>query len=418
MAGRFQFPVVRGRNTASCASVPGRPGRGLARVFAVPGLVALAVVSWLLVTPVRAAPGEAERATRVLRAEDFRLFRHGEIKTGRPFAFDVDEQGKLWQGNTGEFWVHDTRTGQASRVAPPELKGMTLSSVFCFQGKIVVAHQVADHITVYDPATRKAATVALPGKKPNVWYGTKAAGKLLLFDRSDDGGVLVLDSPAGPVRKLAAVVGKFPAGGKMLPDGRVLVGTYPVRTYQFFDPVREVVTGEIPYPTPDAGLSGVFVHEGLLYAADSAAGRLVVYNLKEQRWLEPIAVPDYKKVFGFIGGGFQLGSAGYFCLSTYAHQSRLDPATGKLIVPPNADLGVDGRAHHFLDRFLVFDAATRKFSYLVAPAQPDGYPLVCYSHVEGEKVFITGYVVPLDADGGPGKKAGDWIVWERRGAGR
>lgn len=46
---------------------------------------------------------------------------------------------------------------------------MTLSSVFCFQGKVVVAHQVADHITVYDPATQKAATVALPGKKPNVW---------------------------------------------------------------------------------------------------------------------------------------------------------------------------------------------------------------------------------------------------------
>lgn len=357
-------------------------------------------------------------ASRALTADDFVLYRHGEIKTGRPFAFDIDKDGVLWQGNTGAFWLHDLRTGKASTIAPPELKDLALSSVICFRDKIVVVHQTSDYATAYDPATKKVTRIPLPGKHPIVWYGGVIAGKLFLFDRSDDGGVLIFDAIDKPPRKIAARDGKFPSGGRAMGDGRAMLSTYPNKTFQIFDPVAEKIVDEIPYPDQDVSITGTMFHEGVMYCTDSSGGRILPCDLKTKRWLDPIPTPDHKKVYGFLGGGFQVGSVGYFCLSTYAYQSKLDPATGKLILPPNADIGIDGKPHHFLDRFLTFDAATKKFGYLVAPKQSDGYPLICYSLVKGDDVIITGYVIPFDKNGDLAKELGDWIVWQARGAKR
>ena len=59
-----------------------------------------------------------------------------------------------------------------------------------------------------------------------------------------------------------------------------------------------------------------------------------------------------------------MGSKGYFCLSSYAFQSRLNVETGEIVLPDGWDLGVDGHFPRFLERFLVFDAKTREFGYL------------------------------------------------------
>ncbi|MCX5662220.1 MAG: hypothetical protein NTW19_21285 [Planctomycetota bacterium] len=376
----------------------------------------------LLALALFSAPSRAENAstqpttqpTSLLTPADLTLFRHPEIKTARPFGFDIDDQGLLWQGNQGAFWVHDTKTGKAHSVAPPELAGLALSGCVCFQGKIVVVHQICDHATVYDPATKTARKLPLPGSKTNVWNACRADDKLLLFDRSDDGGILIVDDLDKPVRKIPAVKGRWPNGGRQLADGRVLFGSEPGRLFQFFDPKTETLGQEIPYPPGDISFSGGMLHDDILYLADAAAGRLIPYSLKENRWLDPIPTPDRGVIYGFIGGGFQRGSVGYFCLSTYNHPSRLDPATGKLIIPPHADIGVDGKPHHFLDRFLAFDARTRTFSYLQVPPQKDGYPLICYSLQRGNDTYITGYVIPFAPDGSLAKEAGDWIVWQSK----
>lgn len=378
-----------------------------------PLLMALMILSCLSALAFAQPAGAGKRDDAPLTADDLTFHRHSNIKTGRPFGFDLDDQGRIWQGNTGAFWVHDPRTGTASIFTAPELDGLAISSAAFFRGKIIAVHQVCDHATIFDPATRVAKKLPLPGTKTNVWYAGAVGEKFYFYDRSDDGGILILDDFDKPVRKIPAVKGRWPSGGRLLPDGRVLIASEPGRLLQFFDPKTDTLGEEVPFPPGDVSFAGIMLYDDVIYCTDAAAGRLMPYSLKEKRWLEPIPTPDYKKVYGFIGGGFQRGSVGYFCLSTYAHPSRLDPATGKLIIPPNADIGVDGQPHHFLDRFLTFDAKTRQFGYLVAPAQKDGYPLICYSMQRGDKTFITGYVIPFAPDGTLAKELGDWIVWER-----
>lgn len=375
---------------------------------------ALLSIVWLLLGSAAAAQAPA-RACRTLEPADLRLARCRDLQTHRPFAFDVDEKGVLWQGCSEVLMAYDSRAGETRTFSPPELKGRSISSVLCFRGRVVVVHQLCDHVTIFDPLRAACSSLPLPGTGTNIWFGTVANGKLLLFDRSDHGGVLFLDSLSGPFRKLLAQLRRYPWVGSSLPDGRVLVKTEPEITLQILDPQREELVEEIAVPYPGATISGSFFHDGVLYAADSSAGRLLVYDFKDSRWLPPIPTPDHGSLYGYIGGGFQWGAQGYFCLSTYRFASRIDNATGNLLVPPTADLGVDGRPPRFLDRFLRFDAETRRFGYLIAPAQSDGIPSICYSLARGDQVFITGYLIPRDATGslGPAASAGDWLVWHR-----
>ena len=125
--------------------------------------------------------------------------------------------------------------------------------------------------------------------------------------------------------------------------------------------------------------------------------------------LDPIPTPGYGQVYGFIGAGFSFCGKLYACLSTYAHQSRLDPKTGKIIIP-DGPLSVDGRPYRFMERMLVFDPATCQFDYLVAQPQPDGVPLLCYSWTDGERFAVTGIVIPFNEDGEPGEQLGPWLV--------
>ncbi len=349
-----------------------------------------------------------------LTAQDMHLYRHPQIQTGRPYAFDVDDDGVLWEGSHDGLLTHDSRTGECKHVHVNALHHRVICSAICFDGKIVVLHQVADHLTAYDPVTQRARRHPLPGSAPNVWYGMIAAGKLLIFDRALDGGILIYDRLDAPPRKIPKGHPRDEFNShRVLADGRVLLLiTGANLQVLIFDPHREEFVERHEFPGMDNGPTGCVEHDGKLYFADSAGGQLLVYSLSGAKWLDPIPTPDYGKIYGFIGGGFQLGSRGYWCLSTYRFRSRLNPETGEIITPPGWDVGVDGHFPRFLDRFLTFDAATKKFDYLTVPQQPDGIPLACYSAVKGDKAFITGYVIPFGQEKKPTMTAGDWMVWQ------
>lgn len=354
-----------------------------------------------------------------LRQQDMHLFRHPSIQTGRPYAFDLDDDGRLWEGSHDGLYMHDPRTGTCEHVRPPALAGRFISSVLHFHGRLViVTGETPDYVT-FDPATGASALHDLPGPRPIIWYGCTTAGKLLLMDRSADGGVLVLDEPGGPARKLVNPWGYIGiAGGKALDESTVLMTRTDPLTLVLFDARRERFIEAIDTPYPDAGTSGILHHADRLYMADSTGGRLLVFDLDSRTWEEPIPAPEYGSTYGFIGAGCQIGGVGYFCLSSYRFRSQLDPHTGKLVVHEGGGLGVDGRPHHFLDRFLVFNADDRSFRFLGPPAQPDGYPLICYAHARGSDLFITGYVMPQDTDGQPTTGPGDWLVWQSVGPDR
>ena len=348
-----------------------------------------------------------------LRSDDMHLYRHDAIQTTRPFGFGLDDNGRLWEGCFDGLYMHDSRTARCEHIRPVAMMDKFLSEVMYFKGELIAVHGVTDHYSTFNPSTGVGAVHALPGERTNIWYGCKAAGKVLMFDRSDRGGVLIIDEPGGPVRKIENPWGYVGiASGRPIDDTTVLMTKSGPMGIVLFDADREEFIEAIESPYPDADASGPVCHGDRLYLADTSGGRLVVFDRASKTWLDPIPTPDHGDVYGFIGGSFQFGSVGYFCLSSYRSRSRVDPRTGALIVPEGADIGVDGRPHHFLDRFLSFDAETQTFDYLEVPEQDDGYPLVCYSYTDGERVFITGHMMPFGTDGHPNKEPGDWLVWQ------
>ena len=345
------------------------------------------------------------------------LYRHDEIECPRPYGIDVDDDGWLWEGcGPDRLVAHNLRTAELRIAHLPQMDGGSVYQAFAWQGKLLLTLGHGSHYLVYDPQSGECARHAIPGSSPIVWYGTRTPNdKLLLYERSES-SVLVLDRPDAEPRVVACPFQGQLASGTPFSDGLVYSSlTDPCRIIRF-DPVTERFIDETTGPHAEAGLSGSFEHDGTVYAADSAGGRLLALDMASMQWQDPIPTPDHGEVYGFIGAGFGMGSRGYFCLSSYAFQSRLDPTTGKIITPEGWDVGVDGHFPRFLQHYLVFDAETRGFGYLTAPEQPDGIPLLCYSWTDGERFAITGIVIPFARPGEPGAAFGSWIVLQSQEA--
>ena len=338
------------------------------------------------------------------------LYRHDEISTPRPYAVDVDGDDWLWEGcGADRLNAHNLRTGACLDIAVPEMGGRPIYQAFAWNGKLVLILGSGPFYLVYDPATRTCEPREIPTATPIVWYGTTTPnGRLILYERAES-KALILDGPDAAPRVVACPFEGQLAGGMPLSDGLIYSTlTDPARVIRF-DPVKERFIDEIAAPTPESGFSGRHEHDDVLYLCDSAAGRLLPLELDTLKWRDPIPTPDYGDVYGFIGASFSFGGKLFACLSTYAHQSRLDTKANKIILP-DGPLTVDGRPPRFMERFLVFDPATETFDYLVAPEQEDGVPLLCYSWTDGERFAITGIVIPYNEQGEPGDQLGPWIV--------
>ncbi|MCE9590908.1 MAG: hypothetical protein K8S99_10325 [Planctomycetes bacterium] len=325
---------------------------------------------------------------------------------------DVDEQGWLWEGVAGgRLAGHNVRTGAFRILTVPEFDGRPVYSTYAWHGKLVLQMGQGGDYLVLDPDTGRCVRRSIPGSNPILWYGAKLPGDKVLFCDRGNRQALILDAPEASPRAVPfPYEGDF---GSLSPasDGIGYVTLADPARLARFDIASERFIDEAPMPWPEAGASGRFEHGGVIYFADSAGGRLLPYEMRSRRWLDPIPTPDHGKIYGFIGIGLFADGLAYFSLSTYAHRSQLDLKTGKIIMPPpGARLTVDGRPLRFMERMLVFDPVTRRFDYLTAPAQPDGVPLLCYTWTDGKHFAVTGCLPPFAADGGAGPEPGPWIV--------
>jgi hypothetical protein len=345
------------------------------------------------------------------------LYRHDEILTPRPYACDVDENDWLWEGcGHNRLTGHNLRTAELVQIPVPEMGGLPIFSAFAWQGKLVLVLGEAPFYLVYDVKTRTCLRRPVPATdRAIIWYGTKTPDdKLLLYERHTS-NTLILDAPEAEPRIVPFPYEGQLGAGRLLSDGLVYSTLNDPARVVRFDPVNERFVDEIPAPESDLYLVPVQLHEGMLYCANTSGGTIYPYHPASGRWLEPIPTPDYGTVYGFIGAPFNFQGKAFMTLSTYAHPSRIDAKTGKLIIP-EGPLTVDGRPPRFLDRFLVFDPAAQSFDYLVAPEQPDGIPLLCYSWADAERFAITGYVIPFAEPGEPGEQFGHWLVLQNRPA--
>ena len=357
-----------------------------------------------------------ERDHKNMTTKHAHLYRHDEIILPRPYACDVDENDWLWQGTIGDRLLsHNLRTAELRVVQIPEMEGNVVFSAFAWQEKIFLIFGECDFYLVYNPANGETRRYDLPGEMPICWHGCKVAnGKLLIFNRRAN-HVLVFDAPDAKPRIVACSWPGDLAAGTPHSDGLVYISLADPARLVRFDPDSERFLDERALPWPEAALTGRFEHEGVLYFADSAAGRLLPLHIETQEWGAPIEHPDFGTVFGFIGLGFGFEGKGYFCLSTMQARSRLDTKTGKIIIPESDDgqpSTVDGLAPRFMDRFLVYDPAQQTFDYLIAPEQTDGMPLLCYSYADEKRFVITGFVLPWARPGEPLMWDGSWLIFQ------
>lgn len=340
------------------------------------------------------------------------FYRHDEIMTQRPYGVAVDEDDWLWEGcGHNHLTGHNLRTAACVNIPLPEMQGRSIYHIMIQDGKMVLTLGDGPFYLVYDQRTGRCERKAVPVARPIVWYGAEAPnGKLLLYERSES-KVIVLDAPDAEPRLVQCPFEGQLASGRAHSDGLVYSTlSDPARVIRF-DPDTERFVDELPLPFPEVGAAGQHEHKGILYFGDSAGGRWLPLDMAKRTWLEPVPTPDYGKVYGFMGGTFSFGGKAYSCLSTYAHRSRLDPKTGKIIIP-DGPLTVDGKPPRFLDRYLVFDPEAMSFDYLLAPAQGDGVPLLCYNWTDGRRWAITGMVIPFDEPGEPGRHFGPWLVMQ------
>lgn len=341
-----------------------------------------------------------------------RTFRHDTILTHRPYGVDVDADGWLWEGcGRNRLMGHRLGTGEIRDLVIPEMDGHVVYQVLAWQSRLVLTLGEAPFFLVYDAQTGKAQRCAIPSLHPIVWYGVKAGPhKVILYDRSES-TALLLDAPEAQPRMIPCPYDGQLASGWYAEDGLVYSAVYDPARLVRFDPVAERFLDEIPVPDTDATLTGLYQHGGILYFWSTSGGYFLPFDTTSGQWGARISAPDYRQVYGFMGGGFTCGGKGYLCLSTYQHASKLDPKTGKIIIP-DGPLTIDGKPPRFLDRLLVFDAETRSFDYLVAPAQSDGVPLLCYHWTDGVRFVVTGIVIPYGVDGMLGEHYGSWLVLE------
>lgn len=341
-------------------------------------------------------------------------YRHDHLPTQRPYGVDVDENDWLWEGVGADLVTHHLRSAETRVYKLPELGGHAVYQCFCWQGKVLMTLGSGPHYAVFDPKTGKAEAKTVATPNPIMWYGTynQDRSKVLIYDRGS-AAVIILDGPDAAPRYVQSPYDGDLASGSCLTNGVALTFfTDPCRMVRF-DSVSERFLDITDVPCADAGFSGRFEHRDVLYCADSAGGRLIPLDLKTLTWQEPIPTPEYGmgKTYGFIGGGFGFQGKGYFCLSNYAHRSRLDRKTGKIILPPEGTpMTVDGAPIWFLDRYLVFDPETRQFDFLIAPEQPDGKSLLCYAYADEKRFVITGVLQPWTVKPDHVNAYGPWLV--------
>jgi len=287
----------------------------------------------------------------------------------RFLAMSMDDRGYIWMGNsTKTLFRYDPRDGSLKIIPMPASipVGQFIASVFAINRKVYLLLEKSPVLAVYDPVKGEFTTRKLPAAEANTWFGTPAGHTpfLYLFDR-DVSGLIKWDT-----RNDSATVISYPYQGP-LPSA----GVFVVEEDALYCPIwngNKMVRlnlatsrfdGEYPTPWKDAEPTGVVPLGDKLYVSDRLNGRLLVFSLASHSWGQAVPIPEYGKVFGFVGGGLAYRDIAYFSLSTYKN--------------PAGD-SIDGKPYHFLDRFLAYDPRAGKFSYLQLPRQPNEYPQTAY----------------------------------------
>ena len=255
-------------------------------------------------------------------------------------------------------------------------------------GKVYLAdlRQPTDFLPVYHPDSRRISFHTLPetkaGQRMYVYKGhlPKSGPYFYLFPQ-DPPGVIQWDT-----RSDSGTLFRFPYGargpwsGYLADDEKTLwCPLWNDNGIARFDVEAGKWTGKWT-PRAAAQLSSAGMIGDVCYAPDLSSPRVLRFGTVNESWLEPIGAPGHGTYFGILGGGFSYEQRMFCAMSTY---------TG--YIPPGGPLGIDGKPHHFLDRWLCYDPSSHQFAHLVCRQAEGEYWITCYAAVLGRHLYITAF---------------------------
>lgn len=325
------------------------------------------------------------------------------VKSYRLLAMSMDQDGYIWAGSIHHV-VHryDPRTGNVENLEVPYKA--TISSCLCLGNKVYMLGQNYPRLIIYDRSAKKFSEVPYPSAKPNYWYGTdpEDGRHLFLFDRGG-AGVIKWDTQTDTSKAFPwTYQAPFPASGRFEAKDNVLWcpswepgGQYKPSGLGRLDLTKGEFTGWFPFPTDDTGLKPYISPATTMFLPYTLKGKMVPFDFKENRWCRFLDVPQFGKLFGYIGGPTRHKDRYYYSLSTYN----------------GTKLGVDGKPYHFCNAFLEFDPHTGRFEFPTLQAK-DAYYQIAYMLSARGEFFVTGTNI-READGNlNGDRAGEVVFWQ------
>lgn len=338
--------------------------------------------------------------------------------TTRPYTPDYDINGRIWFGSV-KFFCYDPAARKSEMIDNTPMEGNSYSTCLCQGEKVYILTQKSPDLYVYHQDKKEYTKHRLPDEESNIWYGVRVPGdhRLYLYVRNRS-KLIVWDTELEKGHEIP-----YPedmdlwSGFYVKNDGGLYSFTLEAKPCRLvrFDLKKQKFDSVIPGAEPGLEISGVNPIADKVYCADRFTGRIFPFNIGHRTWGEPVSIPGHRTVFNFIGMGTSFKGKALYCLSTYKGAMKWDFNQNKYLSTGDENVGIDGKPHHFINKYLVFDPATGESGFLAAPAEKGKrYPLICYSLVCNDRLIITGYDLgDVDHDLAPmGEKEGELCVFQ------
>jgi hypothetical protein len=327
------------------------------------------------------------------------------VQSPRLFGMSMDDDGCIWLGSSHrKIYCYNPRAGTAEEIQLPY--SSSTSQTLCVGKKVYLLGQSYPKLMIYDRGGKRFREVALPAAKPDVWYGTASCDgrHLYLFDRG--AGVIKWDTATDTGELLAYPYGTpMPFAGRLVAaDGVIWCAVWDFTGGQYvplgiarLDIGTDRFTGWFPFPDDDADDPPFTDPDATLFYPNSLRGKLVPFDMKEQRWCRPLSVPGYGSRFGFVGMATIHDGRWFFSLSTYN----------------GSKIGCDGRPFHFCNGLLEFDPRTGEFAFPTLEAT-DAYYQVSYHLSARGYFYATGNNIREAGGKLNSDRTGEAVFWQTR----